>query len=179
MAIGKLATGSDKPIHSNGRHVGDKRAFVFYRGRPSQTLKTNWIMQEFLVQQNSTHHTRSGPNDMKVDKSLENTDGSEEFNKDTGPANAPNSFNLSEPVSNKVNYAEVNSSAEVNYAEGPFKEIDTSMENTDGSDGFNKDIGHANSPNSFNLSDIKFDNEDEWGDHNMGLVNSSIEDKFN
>ncbi|KAJ4975603.1 hypothetical protein NE237_000709 [Protea cynaroides] len=63
--------------------------------------------------------------------------------------------------------------------EGPCKTEDTSVENTNGSNGFNKNTEHANAPNNFNLSDIKFDNEDEWGDHNLGLDNSSLEDKSN
>ncbi|XP_038990254.1 NAC domain-containing protein 2-like [Phoenix dactylifera] len=47
------ATGTDKAIHSNSKHVGVKKALVFYRGRPPKGSKTEWIMHEYRLGQPS------------------------------------------------------------------------------------------------------------------------------
>ncbi|MED6161590.1 hypothetical protein PIB30_062289 [Stylosanthes scabra] len=43
------ATGTDKAIHSGSKHVGVKKALVFYKGRPPKGLKTGWIMHEYRL----------------------------------------------------------------------------------------------------------------------------------
>ncbi|KAJ4976738.1 hypothetical protein NE237_001844 [Protea cynaroides] len=102
-------------------------------------------------------------------RSMENTNGSEGFNKDTESAN---NFNLSKIIfDNKDerddhNMGLVNSSVEVNHAEGTCKDVDILVENTHGFDGFNKEFGPSTiAPNNFNLSEIIFDNKDEWDVH--------------
>ncbi|KAK9267355.1 hypothetical protein L1049_009780 [Liquidambar formosana] len=50
------ATGTDKPIlTSNGtQKVGVKKALVFYGGKPPKGIKTNWIMHEYRLTDNTT-----------------------------------------------------------------------------------------------------------------------------
>ncbi|KAG6777001.1 hypothetical protein POTOM_016799 [Populus tomentosa] len=50
------ATGTDKPIlTSNGaQKVGVKKALVFYGGKPPKGIKTNWIMHEYRLIENSS-----------------------------------------------------------------------------------------------------------------------------
>ncbi|XP_010278293.1 PREDICTED: NAC transcription factor 56-like [Nelumbo nucifera] len=50
------ATGTDKPILTSGgtQKVGVKKALVFYGGRPPKGVKTNWIMHEYRLADNST-----------------------------------------------------------------------------------------------------------------------------
>ncbi|KAK4483422.1 hypothetical protein RD792_010609 [Penstemon davidsonii] len=43
------ATGADKAIHHNGELVGLKKSLVFYEGRPPKGKKTNWLMQEYKL----------------------------------------------------------------------------------------------------------------------------------
>ncbi|XP_011013028.1 PREDICTED: NAC transcription factor 29-like [Populus euphratica] len=43
------ATGTDKAIHSGSKYVGVKKALVFYKGRPPKGTKTDWIMQEYRL----------------------------------------------------------------------------------------------------------------------------------
>lgn len=49
------ATGTDKPILSSDGHqkVGVKKALVFYGGKPPKGVKTNWIMHEYRLPENS------------------------------------------------------------------------------------------------------------------------------
>ncbi|XP_030546078.1 NAC domain-containing protein 1-like [Rhodamnia argentea] len=45
------ATGIDKPILASGesRSIGVKKALVFYTGRPTKSVKTDWIMNEYRL----------------------------------------------------------------------------------------------------------------------------------
>ncbi|KAK1278656.1 NAC domain-containing protein 68 [Acorus gramineus] len=45
------ATGADKPIApmGTGRHVGIKKALVFYAGKAPRGVKSNWIMHEYRL----------------------------------------------------------------------------------------------------------------------------------
>lgn len=43
------ATGTDKAIYSGSKHVGVKKALVFYKGKPPKGLKTDWIMHEYRL----------------------------------------------------------------------------------------------------------------------------------
>ncbi|AES67449.1 putative transcription factor NAM family [Medicago truncatula] len=45
------ATGTDKPIISSceSKHIGVKKALVFYSGRPPKGVKTDWIMNEYRL----------------------------------------------------------------------------------------------------------------------------------
>ncbi|XXG46159.1 hypothetical protein AAC387_Pa02g1074 [Persea americana] len=45
------ATGADKPINSDCKTVGFRKALVFYIGKPPKGKKTNWIMYEFRVKE--------------------------------------------------------------------------------------------------------------------------------
>ncbi|KAJ4950482.1 hypothetical protein NE237_027314 [Protea cynaroides] len=62
------ATGGDVKIKSNGKLVGYKKTLVFYYGNPSQGDKTNWIMQEYRVKEDSTtpQTASRSPDDMKL-----------------------------------------------------------------------------------------------------------------
>ncbi|MCL7042262.1 hypothetical protein MKW94_001817 [Papaver nudicaule] len=50
------ATGTDKPILTSGgtQKVGVKKALVFYGGKPPKGIKTNWIMHEYRLTDNSS-----------------------------------------------------------------------------------------------------------------------------
>lgn len=43
------ATGVDIPIKSNGETVGFKKSLVFYRGKPPNGGKSNWIVNEYRI----------------------------------------------------------------------------------------------------------------------------------
>ncbi|XVF18937.1 hypothetical protein REPUB_Repub11eG0066700 [Reevesia pubescens] len=47
------ATGTDKIITTEGRKVGIKKALVFYIGKAPKGTKTNWIMHEYRLIENS------------------------------------------------------------------------------------------------------------------------------
>ncbi|MED6112118.1 NAC domain-containing protein 2, variant 2 [Stylosanthes scabra] len=49
------ATGTDKAIYSKCKHIGVKKALVFYKGRPPKGIKTDWIMHEYRLLQPSTN----------------------------------------------------------------------------------------------------------------------------
>ncbi|GKV29648.1 hypothetical protein SLEP1_g38552 [Rubroshorea leprosula] len=54
------ATGTDKPILSSARRhcLGVKKALVFYKGRPPKGEKTNWMMTEYRLLDDSLHSPR-------------------------------------------------------------------------------------------------------------------------
>ncbi|PIA48722.1 hypothetical protein AQUCO_01400941v1 [Aquilegia coerulea] len=57
------ATGADKPIRPTGsaRHLGIKKALVFYSGKAPKGIKTNWIMHEYrLAEPNRPTNTKGG-----------------------------------------------------------------------------------------------------------------------
>ncbi|KAE9595635.1 hypothetical protein Lal_00030630 [Lupinus albus] len=43
------ATGTDKAIYSESKHIGVKKALVFYKGKPPKGVKTDWIMHEYRL----------------------------------------------------------------------------------------------------------------------------------
>jgi hypothetical protein len=50
------ATGTDKIIMAAGQeNIGVKKALVFYTGRPPKGVKTNWIMHEYRLVENSNY----------------------------------------------------------------------------------------------------------------------------
>ncbi|KAL7149780.1 hypothetical protein ABFS83_05G063600 [Erythranthe nasuta] len=54
------ATGRDKVIHSNLRRIGMRKTLVFYRGRAPHGQKSDWIMHEYrLDDDSSTNHNVS------------------------------------------------------------------------------------------------------------------------
>ncbi|GAB4831245.1 hypothetical protein Ancab_005258 [Ancistrocladus abbreviatus] len=54
------ATGTDKPVlTSNGNQkVGVKKALVFYRGKPPRGIKSDWIMHEYRLLDNSNSRSK-------------------------------------------------------------------------------------------------------------------------
>ncbi|KAL2507111.1 NAC transcription factor 29-like [Forsythia ovata] len=59
------ATGADKFIYYNNELVGAKKALVFYEGKPPKGNKTNWIMQEYRLDQ--PPRVKTCANDMRLD----------------------------------------------------------------------------------------------------------------
>ncbi|KAL2485475.1 NAC transcription factor [Abeliophyllum distichum] len=59
------ATGADKFIYHNNELVGAKKALVFYEGKPPKGNKTNWIMQEYRLDQ--PPRVKTCANDMRLD----------------------------------------------------------------------------------------------------------------
>ncbi|KAL1568801.1 NAC domain-containing protein 43-like [Salvia divinorum] len=47
------ATGRDKVIHSNLRRIGMRKTLVFYRGRAPHGQKSDWIMHEYRLDDNT------------------------------------------------------------------------------------------------------------------------------
>ncbi|KAL0331597.1 UNVERIFIED_CONTAM: NAC domain-containing protein 12 [Sesamum angustifolium] len=54
------ATGRDKVIYTNGRRIGMRKTLVFYRGRAPHGQKSDWIMHEYRLDDN-THDSAHGP----------------------------------------------------------------------------------------------------------------------
>ncbi|XP_058078904.1 NAC domain-containing protein 68-like [Magnolia sinica] len=56
------ATGADKPIRPAGssKHVGIKKALVFYAGKAPKGIKTNWIMHEYRLMDPNCPNNRKG-----------------------------------------------------------------------------------------------------------------------
>ncbi|PKU74765.1 NAC domain-containing protein 2 [Dendrobium catenatum] len=61
------ATGTDKAIYSRSRSVGVKKALVFYQGRPPKGCKTDWIMHEYRLH-NDTHSPFKANKSMILDE---------------------------------------------------------------------------------------------------------------
>lgn len=57
------ATGTDKPILTSDGHqkVGVKKALVFYGGKPPKGVKTNWIMHEYRLTNDSFNSSSKPP----------------------------------------------------------------------------------------------------------------------
>ncbi|KAK6122219.1 hypothetical protein DH2020_044034 [Rehmannia glutinosa] len=56
------ATGRDKVIHSNFRRIGMRKTLVFYRGRAPHGQKSDWIMHEYRLDDNTTHESSNASN---------------------------------------------------------------------------------------------------------------------
>ncbi|KAF7809102.1 NAC transcription factor 29-like isoform X1 [Senna tora] len=52
------ATGTDKAIYSESRHIGVKKTLVFYKGKPPKGVKTGWIMHEYRLVESRTQPSR-------------------------------------------------------------------------------------------------------------------------
>ena len=61
------ATGTDKAIYSNSRYVGVKKSLVFYQGRPPKGCKTDWIMHEYRLHNNTQSSVKANKS-MKLDE---------------------------------------------------------------------------------------------------------------
>ncbi|KAL5982026.1 hypothetical protein ACLOJK_016094 [Asimina triloba] len=63
------ATGADKPIKSNDQIIGCRKALVFYRGKPTKmsSIKTNWIMHEYRIQENPDRLLPRSDGSMRLD----------------------------------------------------------------------------------------------------------------
>ncbi|KAJ0054044.1 hypothetical protein Pint_00662 [Pistacia integerrima] len=51
------ATGRDKVIYSNSRRIGMRKTLVFYKGRAPHGQKSDWIMHEYRLDDNTTETT--------------------------------------------------------------------------------------------------------------------------
>ncbi|XP_047174088.1 NAC domain-containing protein 43-like [Vigna umbellata] len=51
------ATGRDKVIYSNGKRIGMRKTLVFYKGRAPHGQKSDWIMHEYRLDDNTTGDT--------------------------------------------------------------------------------------------------------------------------
>lgn len=60
------ATGTDRPIYSSDttKCIGLKKSLVFYRGRASKGIKTDWMMHEFRLP--SSTYTSDSPQPNKI-----------------------------------------------------------------------------------------------------------------
>ncbi|XP_019160434.1 PREDICTED: NAC domain-containing protein 12-like [Ipomoea nil] len=56
------ATGRDKVIHSNSRRIGLRKTLVFYKGRAPRGQKSDWIMHEYRLDDNTSHDNVTGTN---------------------------------------------------------------------------------------------------------------------
>ncbi|EPS64303.1 hypothetical protein M569_10472, partial [Genlisea aurea] len=63
------ATGRDKAIHTNFRRIGMRKTLVFYRGRAPHGQKSDWIMHEYRLEDDSTANVRSINNASAADSS--------------------------------------------------------------------------------------------------------------
>ncbi|KAL3645504.1 hypothetical protein CASFOL_010684 [Castilleja foliolosa] len=54
------ATGRDKAINSNFRRIGMRKTLVFYGGRAPHGQKSDWIMHEYRLDDNTTPHEPAG-----------------------------------------------------------------------------------------------------------------------
>ncbi|KAK6919905.1 NAC domain [Dillenia turbinata] len=59
------ATGRDKLIYGNSRRIGMRKTLVFYKGRAPHGQKSDWIMHEYRLDDDTT--------DLKVSNALEGT----------------------------------------------------------------------------------------------------------
>ncbi|KAK9280442.1 hypothetical protein L1049_014132 [Liquidambar formosana] len=58
------ATGRDKVIHSSFKRIGMRKTLVFYKGRAPHGQKSDWIMHEYRLDDNSTSETNVVSNAM-------------------------------------------------------------------------------------------------------------------
>ncbi|KAL2559248.1 NAC transcription factor 29 [Forsythia ovata] len=61
------ATGTDKAIYSESRYVGVKKALVFYKGKPPKGIKTDWIMHEYRLNDQSRSKPLKHNGSMRLD----------------------------------------------------------------------------------------------------------------
>ncbi|GFP89288.1 NAC domain-containing protein 43 [Phtheirospermum japonicum] len=61
------ATGRDKVIHSNFRRIGMRKTLVFYRGRAPHGQKSDWIMHEYRLDDNSVKNNIARPMNLQGD----------------------------------------------------------------------------------------------------------------
>ena len=62
------ATGTDKPVLTKcgSKLIGVKKALVFYSGRPPKGTKTDWIMNEYRLVDNTTRKPSRFRGSMRV-----------------------------------------------------------------------------------------------------------------
>ncbi|KAJ7977311.1 putative NAC domain protein [Quillaja saponaria] len=61
------ATAADKNIRFHGSLVGKKKPLVFFQGNHKKSIKTNWLMQEFTLEQNNNRNV-AATEDMRLDE---------------------------------------------------------------------------------------------------------------
>ncbi|KAF8403792.1 hypothetical protein HHK36_011898 [Tetracentron sinense] len=63
------ATARDKDVTLQGMKIGSKRSLVFWKGKPPNASKTDWLMQEYrLVEEKNPPITSNNANDMREDE---------------------------------------------------------------------------------------------------------------
>ncbi|KAL0437211.1 UNVERIFIED_CONTAM: NAC domain-containing protein 18 [Sesamum radiatum] len=60
------ATGADTGVSRDGEKVGTRKSLVFHEGKPPKGKKTDWIMHEYMVEDQTPRHKRDA-NDMRLD----------------------------------------------------------------------------------------------------------------
>lgn len=61
------ATGADKKVKDTANTIiGFKKSLVFYKGKPPNDDKTNWIMHEYRINNPPPRRSTTGDNDMRV-----------------------------------------------------------------------------------------------------------------
>uniref|UniRef100_A0A7N0R9L4 NAC domain-containing protein n=1 Tax=Kalanchoe fedtschenkoi TaxID=63787 RepID=A0A7N0R9L4_KALFE len=66
------ATGRDKVIYSCSRRIGMRKTLVFYMGRAPHGQKSDWIMHEYRLDDNTTaHNTNDASNQLLVGESMQ------------------------------------------------------------------------------------------------------------
>jgi hypothetical protein len=61
------ATGKDRAVNSQKRHVGMKKTLVYYKGRAPHGIRTNWVMHEYRLMES---HPGASLSSLKVYKDI-------------------------------------------------------------------------------------------------------------
>ncbi|KAM7525949.1 hypothetical protein LguiA_015851 [Lonicera macranthoides] len=65
------ATGRDKVIYSSSRRIGMRKTLVFYKGRAPHGQKSDWIMHEYRLDDNSSTHVDNTASNLVGDSMTE------------------------------------------------------------------------------------------------------------
>ncbi|CAM8992682.1 unnamed protein product [Rhodiola kirilowii] len=65
------ATGRDKVIYSSSRRIGMRKTLVFYMGRAPHGQKSDWIMHEYRLDDNTTTHNVNDASSQMLGESMQ------------------------------------------------------------------------------------------------------------